>query len=381
MIKSVKALTLSSYVAMFFLGVGITIIGAAAKNIGLSPYQLGLLISIQQLGFALSVVVAGALADVVEKTKLLFVGSLILGVAFLTFYTTQLFWLNLLIMFFIGMGIGSYEGTTDAMLLELHRENQSRYININHFFVTIGSVLITLYLIFLQLNWRSSVIQSGAVVLLLSAFFLFAKTAGNRANEGSFWKKLTSIKNRKVIAILFFASVLAVGLELGTLGFLTSFLVELRGFSEIASKIGLVIFLVGIAVGRVVVGLIVRTHLIVRYILGLFGASVLFFMGLCLVDLGSFSYLLVFLAGLTLSALFPLIITLAGLLFRDATGTIIGLLKLTIPIGGMLIPFFISLASKRTSFELSMFILPLTAFFGFLVILLGNKDLSFLPES
>lgn len=374
--KSVKALTASSYIAMFFLGVGITIIGAAARNIGLSPYQLGLLISIQQLGFAISVVVAGALADVVEKPKILFVGSFILGIAFLTFYTTQLFWLNLIIMLFIGIGIGSYEGTTDAMLLDLHQENQSRYININHFFVTIGSVLITLYLIFLQLNWRSSVIQSGVIVLLLSAFFLFTRTGKRKTGAGSFLKKIGDIKNKKAIAILFIASVFAVGLELGTLGFLTSFLVELRGFSHAGSKIGVVVFLLGIASGRVVIGLVAKTHLVVRYILVLFGASVLFFVGLYFVDLGSFSYLSVFLAGSTLSALFPLIITLAGLLFKDAAGTVIGLLKLTIPFGGMLIPFVISLISKGSSLQVSMLIFPVTAVMGFCLILFSRNRLS-----
>ena len=50
MIRNVKAITASCYLSMFFLGVSALLIGAAARNIGLSPYQIGLLITAQQVG-------------------------------------------------------------------------------------------------------------------------------------------------------------------------------------------------------------------------------------------------------------------------------------------------------------------------------------------
>lgn len=72
-IKSIKAITLSSYLAMFFLGVAASLIGATARNIGLSPTQIGLLVAVQNAGFILAVLLAGALADSYEKPKLLLV--------------------------------------------------------------------------------------------------------------------------------------------------------------------------------------------------------------------------------------------------------------------------------------------------------------------
>src|SRR5687768_9216030 len=45
-IKNIKAITLSSYLAMLFLGVGASLIGAAARSIGLTPYQIGLLVAV-----------------------------------------------------------------------------------------------------------------------------------------------------------------------------------------------------------------------------------------------------------------------------------------------------------------------------------------------
>ena len=47
---------MSSFTVMFFLGVGLAIIGAASRNIGLSPYQIGLLFWTQNIGFTVSVI-------------------------------------------------------------------------------------------------------------------------------------------------------------------------------------------------------------------------------------------------------------------------------------------------------------------------------------
>ncbi|MBE3064707.1 MAG: hypothetical protein IMZ69_06780, partial [Spirochaetes bacterium] len=60
-------LTGSSYASMFFLGVGTAVIGAASGNIGLTPFQTGLLISVQNVGFIAAVLAAGALADSMDK--------------------------------------------------------------------------------------------------------------------------------------------------------------------------------------------------------------------------------------------------------------------------------------------------------------------------
>ena len=58
MIKSVKLITASSFLAMFFMGVGSAIIGAASRDIGLTAAQIGLLIAAQNVGFIFSVTIS-----------------------------------------------------------------------------------------------------------------------------------------------------------------------------------------------------------------------------------------------------------------------------------------------------------------------------------
>ena len=369
--RSSKALTASAYLSMFFLGVSGLLIGAAARNIGLSPFQIGLLLAVQNIGFMVSVSISGAMADTHDKSKILFVGSLILAFSLLTLYVVDLFWLYLVIMFLNGVGIGTYEGVTDAMLIDLHTRRVSLHINVNHFFVTFGSIVIAVYLTFLQMNWRVSVIQSGIVVLLLAIFFALTRLAPKQKLSEPYLDRLKILTQDRTIIVLFTLTILVVGVEIASIGILTTYLMELRDFTQVTSKVGLTVFLVGMAIGRLLVGLFSRREHITYYLLLLFGLSSVFFILLYLTNLGEMTYIAIFLAGLGTSALLPLIFTLAGLLYQEVAGTVMGTIKIAIPIGGILIPFMISIIAKYTSFQVSLLVFPLAYLSGFFLLLVN----------
>jgi fucose permease len=364
-IKSIKAITLSSYLAMFFLGVAASLIGATSRAIGLSPTQIGLLVAVQNAGFILAVLLAGALADSYEKPKLLLVGSLLLAFSFLTFYLSELFWINLGLMLLFGAGMGVYEGVTDTMLLELHPGRASLHINVNHFFVTFGSIMIAAYLLFLQLHWRQSVVQAGLMVLLLALFFGLTKLKNRPKQVESYSERLYLLSRDRRVVALALATILAVGVEAGSISFLTTFLVELRGFSQITSNIGLIVFLVGLAIGRLLVGFFTQKTRLTPYLLILLGLSVLFLSGLFFLPLSGLIYPAIFLAGLAMSAILPLIITLAGLLYHEMAGTVLGVIKTAIPVGGILLPFLISITTQYASFQVSLLLFPLACLLAF----------------
>ena len=375
MIKNVKAITTSSYLSMFFLGVASALIGAAARNIGLSPYQIGLMIAVQNVGFAISVSLSGVLSDTYEKPKILLIGSLLLAGSFLTFYLSQVFWVNLIIMLLIGAGIGTYEGVTDAMLLDLHTQRASLYINVNHFFVQLGSIIIALYLIFLEMNWRLSIVQAGIAVLVLAVFFTFIKLTTRDRKSESYRERFNVLIREKTVAILFVAIIIAVGVEVGTTGILTTFLAELRGFSTLASKLGLIVFFSGMATGRVLIGFFTqKQQQIPHYILALFGLSTLLFTGLYLLDLGGFNYVVMYLTGMSISALLPLMVTLAGLRYPEMSGTVMGAVKVAIPVGGILLPFLMSMTAQSASLQISLLVFPAAFLVGFFL-LLGTGQL------
>lgn len=381
MIKNIKAITASSYLSMLFLGVAATLIGAAARNIGLSPYQIGLMITFQNLGFMLSVMVSGALADSYQKPKILLIGSLILSVAFLSFYLTEIFNVNLAIMFMIGVGIGTYEGVTDAMLVDIHPQEESLHININHFFVTFGAILITIYLIFLQMDWRNAVVQSGFLVLLLAVIFGLSKLKAKKKPSEPYLSRMRILTRDKVVVAFFIATALVVGVEAGSIGILTTYLMDMREFTQVTSKIGLILFLSGMAIGRIIIGYLTPRDKITQTLLILFGSSVLVYSGLYFIDIGNLTYVAIFLAGLSISALLPLMLTQASLLYPEIAGTVMGSIKVAIPLGGILIPFLMSVLVNYAGFQLSLIVFPLSFLLAFFLIYLTSPSKTRLNRS
>lgn len=361
---------------MFFIGVGTAIIGAASRNIGLSPYHIGLLIAMQNIGFVFSVVTFGTLADRYEKTFLMLVASLVLTVSFFFFYRKDVLAINLLIMLVIGIGIGGYEGVADAMLLQVQDKKQGLYITMNHFFVTFGELMITTYLIFLQMNWRSGMVQSAAAVLALAVVFALSKTGTKNSTVKHTFFTLPKFFTRKPVLVLFILTICAVGTELSIVGVLTTFLMELRGFTQVTSKLGLVVFLAGVGFGRLILGFITKKQHLSVFIAFFFGSVTLLSSLLFFVVSGNLTiYAVIFVTGAVISVIFPFILTIAGLKYPQSSGTVLGIVKLGIPAGGILVPLLISLLSRYSSFEASLAVLPLTGACGLFLILANRKDL------
>ena len=118
-IKSVKLITASSSSRCSSWAWAARSSARRRVPIGLTAAQIGLLIAAQNviplLGDDLR-----PRADTHPKPKILLIGSSILGISFLAFYLVPSFWVNLAIMLFCGVGLGTYEGVLDAMLLDLH---------------------------------------------------------------------------------------------------------------------------------------------------------------------------------------------------------------------------------------------------------------------
>lgn len=367
-LSKTSILTGASFAAMFFLGVGTAIVGAASRNIGLSPSQIGLLVSIQNIGFIFAVVSIGTLADTKDKTRLLLVSSLILAVSFYVFYLREPFNLNLLIMLVIGFGIGGYEGAADPLLLDLHHRRQSLFISINHFFVTFGEMVIALYLIYLQMDWRQGMVQSAAAVLVLAVVFGLSKLPPKPGGIESLNFRMKFLRNQRPVFILFILAACAVGIELALVGMITSFLMEFQGFDQVTSKIGLVVFLLGVASGRLILGFLARTSQILNFILVLFALTAIILGLLFFLSPGSTTtYVLLFLAGATISVIFPLVITLTGLKYQNMAGTALGIIKLGIPAGGIITPLLIAVITQMISFQAALLVFPMVAVLAFLL--------------
>jgi fucose permease len=175
---------------------------------------------------------------------------------------------------------------------------------------------------------------------------------------------LGSTLRSPVIWLLIVSIACAVGIELGSIGLLTTYLMELRGFTQVTSKVGLLLFIGGFGIGRVVLAGFIRDDTVDRWVLGYFAASILTTALLYVLRVEALLYAMTMLSGLSVSVLLPSIIASAGQRFPDQAGTAIGIIKLGIPVGGMLLPFLSSLFTRLYSFQTALLVFPAAAAVG-----------------
>ena len=351
----------SAFLSMLFLGVGVAIVGATAQAVGLTASQIGYLIAAQNVGFGIAVVVGGALSDLYRKSAILAAGLLALGASFGLLYRSESFAVNLGVMLLMGGGMGAVEAVTDAMLLDMHTRNESRYVTVNHFFVSFGMVGITIYLMVLELDWSVSLTQVAVAIAALVALVVFLRPPGHRrASSGKqIMRELTADGG---ILMLFLAGAGAIGLGAGATGVITTYATQVRSMSAESAQIALALFLVGMAGGRMLFGLLPRHNrpagIAMGASAGALTASVLVFLvPMPAVLLTAFAIVL----GLCVAPLLPLTIANAGLRYRHVAGSAMGMVKLAIPVGGIVFPGLLGLVSDVVSFEAALYLLPLSA--------------------
>lgn len=359
---------------MFTVGVSITIVGAAARNIGLRPAEIGYLVAAQNIGFLVSVATVGLLSDRFSKTLLLASGSVILAASVGIFYTSEILWVNVIVMFVIGVAIGTYEGATDPLLLDLHPTHQHLLVNINHFFVSAGAVAITGYYLLLQMEWRRSMVQLAVVAGVLAVIHALSRIENERPAVAL--RHLGHLGKERILASLFLAELCALGLIVGTTGILTSFVMEQRAFDQVESKIALMLFLGGIASGRIVFIPFSRRRGVVELVPILFALSCALFSLFYFVELSRLpTYILLALCGAATSPLIPVQISLAGTIFNETPGTAMGIVKVALPSGGIVIPLAISLVSEVASFQAATLLFPSIAMVGLIAFLVSRKEI------
>lgn len=359
----VVALTGACYSAMAFLGVGFAIVGVAAHELHLLASQVGILVACQQAGFAGGVIAGGLARSGAMRARILAAGCLLLALCLLLFFRHPSFALNALLMAGIGIGMGTFEGTTDALLIQLYKDGQSRQINISHFFVTLGATGITAYLALWPLDWRTSVTRIGLGALVVGIVFLWVRVPEQAQPEIARADVVATVPKGTMMGGLFAVGVLVVGAELGAMAFLPLYLVEHVSIASSWSKAALLAFLVGVAAGRMALGVLVRDKHISHALLGATA-----FATVAMGALFAFTHLnahtaivLSFLSGAGIAGTLPLLLARGSSLSGAAAAKTIAKLKLCIPVGGILTPILISRSTSVFGLSAAVMTIPICA--------------------
>lgn len=215
-------------------------------------------------------------------------------------------------------------------------------------------------------------VQAAAVVAALGILYSVTRTGtvGGRADRGAVGSSsrnseaIVVLLRKPALWLLLISMMVAVGVELGTIGILTTYLVELRGFGDVTSKVALLLFLGGFGLGRITLAAVITDKAVEKWVASLFAASVLTTLLLYSLTSPWAIYAMSLLSGVTVSVVLPSIIATGAKRFPDQAGTAIGIIKMGIPVGGMVVPFFVSVLTSAFSLQVGLLLFPAVAGVG-----------------
>ncbi len=374
-----------AFCAIFALfGTSITIVGATLPTIlgdfGWNYGTAGLVMAAGAIGYFLSTFVAGRVLGRLGARNSIAIGLVLdtVGLAFFAAGPSPL--LNLLLYFAVGLGQGFIEVTINWAVLRMGEpepgepavsaSHAGRAMSLMHGTFAIGAVagpFVLGWLLEARLPWATLYRgMAGLFGILLATSFILpmhllkretrseaARTGGaGRIRRDAEGRLRGGISSSPAYWLGFFSLLLYVGVELGISNWSAEYFVSVFGSSPATGSFMVSLFWTGLLAGRFGIPVLSRN---VRQEAILVAISILLVVSSALLALFGFfgpafripAYILIFLAGLGCSCIYPIVVSIAGETFPRAQAQAISFASTGGGLGSFVFPYLMSLISGR----------------------------------
>ncbi len=309
--------------------------------------EMSLVLTFNTIGCIIGSFFGGYLCEKYGHKFVFFTGAVISTIAVLTApFASNIFLLGLF-NFLFGVGRSLWAVTIDSIIPVLSIGFESILMNITHFMYGLGSLTgQSAYgnLLADGLHWRNIYLYLGVFFVISIILTLFIKTPGIKANVNKEEKRKELYKNPLIF--LFVAAVTFAFLsEAVVYTWFISYMRGSYGFNPAtAAKYATVYYLL-FALGRLLGGFILnKTGNVKGLKIYLFLGALCIFSGLLLRDKG---LLLIAASGFFMSIVFPTIMVITNIVFKESTSFAIGLIT---TIGNILFMIFFNITGALNDF-------------------------------
>lgn len=320
------------------------------EEIGLTSVQQGSLVSIQYIGFTITVLLGGTLADKLGKLRVLSISFGILGVAAVLFGAASSYWMTALGVLMIG-SFGSVAQNGITALATNYDKNEAEKNNaFVQLFFTIGAILTPLLLLIFLLNfneWRYAYYIVGAlclVIALVTAGYKDEKQISQATLASNFGTYLKALKTPSYL-IAPTALFMYVGAEIGIWGFAPIFF-ENQGYGRMSGILSSILIWLSMLLGRSIsVRLLKRYNmtqiLVVHGILAVAALTLVIFSG------QTASIIWISVSGFACAPFYPLIVTWMAKLTGDKSSNALAFTMAFGSLGAVVLGWVIGLVVDR----------------------------------
>lgn len=340
-------LSAAAFAGMFGFGIVMAILGAVlpllARRIHFDLSQAGELFLAMNAAMLVTAFVVGPSIDRSGHKPPLVIGPLFVAVALGLISAASHFGELVAALLILGIGGGSLNQVTNTLVADIHEDERgkSAALNILGVFFGFGALFIPLSIGSLLRHIGLPAILCFSIVLslfpvVLSLSFAFPEP---RQRKGVSFSEMAAFARRPLVLAFAFLLFFESGNEFIIGGYLTTYLTTKLGASVPAASYLLAAYWGALMLGRVILS---------RVTLRQSGAPLILTSALAVA--GSVAFLLlspslpvaaaaVVLLGLSIAAIFPTVLGLAGSSYPNHSGTVFGILMGVALSGGMLLPW------------------------------------------
>lgn len=346
--------------AMVCLAIGINILPVFLTTLGemfggadgLTLEQLGRLAAASFLGSVLGIGAAGLLVDRCGAKLLMLLGNTVLATMLLVLAWAPDYSILLLGLVGLGFGTGVLEVVLSPVVAALHPTRRTAAMNHLHAYYCVGAALTVLagtLALHVGIGWRGACLMLAPVpALLVVAFgpltFPALVTVGERRRSRSLLREPWFLGT-------LFAMAMAGAVEMGVVQWMPAFSERELELPRWIGSSGLVVFTLGMAVARLLVGLsearakpfrVVLSSAVAALSLLVFGAWV----PVPWIALGSLA-----IAGFAVGSLWPTVLAIAADRFPNGGGSMYAMLGAAGTIGAVVMPWLVGWVADESSLQ------------------------------
>ena len=366
------------------MGAVATVIGATlpvvVREFDWSYSTAGFLLAGNAAGYFCSTLVSGLALPRFGVGRMLIFGLCFQAAGVLSFGADSRWIVNFAILTFLGIGQGMLEVGANCSVIQLETRGQSRMMNLMHSAFTVGAVgapLLTGLILGQSLHWRLIYLLLAGASALLAFGMLWCRfpEIKLRAEIGS---RFHAFKDRFLICCTA-GILLYVGVEMGVSSWIGEYYVAVIGGGIVSASLLVSVFWGGILLGRVGMGLCYLGQQHCRVLILFSGLTVLGFIGLLLSQSIIHVFGSVFITGVGLSVIYPMIMVLVGERYSEDHGLSVGMVASGGGIGAFAFPLVMGWLADTTDLQVGFSFFALMSFIMLGVVLAIGKSLTTKP--
>ncbi|MBN1540924.1 MFS transporter [candidate division KSB1 bacterium] len=359
-----KRVFLSSCLAMLIFGIVMTFLGAILAPLidhyRLSDSQAGFIVSLLSVGMLCGSLFFGPIVDRQGYKPMLLLSVALIFLSLLAVSWIDAVWVLGLAIFSIGLGGGVLNGGSNALVADISLEGKSSNLSFLGIFFGLGAFGVPFLrgVLPADLSYRIPLTFLATLTLLPLIFFVFISFPQPKQEQGFPLRQGISLLKSSTLIVLGMVLFFESGIEFTLNNWAPRFLIDVLNLPENKATLYFSINLLGIMFSRLFLGYYLKGRDAAKTLLIFFVISLCGTVLLLLSTQAALTVVGLFVLGIGIASVYPIILAFIGEHFPSFSGTAIGMAMVMALCGGALFPYLTGLISAHSNLKTSFLLIP-----------------------